>query len=587
MLSADGPFVLLEDARRGAGPGRCFSAPVEVVTAQTLAEVGPALERVRAGLKRGLHAAGWLSYEAGIAFEQRLMERAQRTEAPSLHLVWFGLFEAPVRPSSQQIADALPDAEGAYLSPPRPRVSRDEYERAFARAKAHIVGGDIYQVNLSYRADLKLQGDPLAAYARLRASGQGGWSGAVFDGANWLLSTSPELFFRVSGRAIEARPMKGTAKRRADAEQDRAAAAALRADPKEQAENVMIVDLTRNDLSRLAVSGSVHVAELFKVETYPTLHTLTSTVRAELKPEHDVIDCLRTLFPCGSITGAPKIRAMEIIRALETDQRGAYTGSIGWISPDGDAEFNVAIRTLAVRGERAEVGIGSAVVFDSSAEGEWEECIVKSGFVRRGQKAFDLFETMRFEPGGGIHLFELHLARLSRSARDLDFVCDEASIRARLDAELLSVKATCVVRLSLSAQGEIGVARRDLPAKPPSVAEIAWSRRAWPASDFRLRHKTTLRGIYDDARAAAPNAFETILVDQDGFVTEGCFTNVFLERNGVLLTPPLARGLLPGVLRTSLLQAGRAIERDIRLEDLSGGLCVGNAVRGLIPARLI
>lgn len=582
MRKSGGPFVLLEDARPGAGPGRFFAEPLETIVAHALSEVEPALARLRDGLARGLHAAGWMSYEAGIAFEPRLVQRAKRSGEARFPLVWFGLFDAPVRLAQDEIVAALPDGDGAWLSPPRPRVTRAEYDAAFKRAQDYIVAGDIYQVNLSYRADLALQGDPLAAYARLREAGQGGWSGVVYDGAHWLLSTSPELFFRLSGRAIEARPMKGTAKRRADAAEDRAAALALRSDPKEVAENVMIVDLLRNDLSRLAKRGSVNVPELFAVETYPTLHTLTSTVRAELKDEYDAVDCLRALFPCGSITGAPKIRAMEIIGELERDQRGPYTGAIGWISPDGDAEFNVAIRTVGIADGRAEVGLGSAVVFDSTADGEWAECVTKSAFATRGAPAFELLETMHLAPAGIPHL-DRHLARLERSARAFQFEFDRSAVWDALNAE--AAEAPCILRLALSAEGGVALQRRALPPRPAGAVDVAIAARTLSADDFRLHHKTSLRDFYDEPRVAS-GAFEVVFVDQDGFVAEGSFTNVFVPRDGVLVTPPQSRGVLPGILRQSLLESGGAVEGDIRVEDLAGGFFIGNSARGLIEARL-
>lgn len=586
MQFGDAPFVLFEDARPGGDGGRVFSAPVEIITAYKLADVDAALEAVRAGLRRGFYAAGWLSYEAGIAFEPRLMQRiSARVEHREQPLLWFGLFERAGQLTRAEIERALPDPAGAHLSAPRPRISREAYEAAFNRSRDYIAEGDIYQINLSYRADLTILGHPLAAYARVRQSGQGGWSSAVHDGASWLLSTSPELFFRMSNGAIEARPMKGTAKRRADAAEDHAAAEALRHDPKETAENVMIVDLLRNDISRIAKRGSVRVPELFTVETYPTLHTLTSTVRADLRDDVDPVDALRALFPCGSITGAPKIRAMEIIAELETDQRGAYTGSIGWMAPDGSAEFNVAIRTIAVDANgNAELGLGSAIVYDSTAVSEWEECRTKGAFVTAGAPTLELFETMRAEQGN-VALLDLHMARLGASARMLGFTFDEASIRAELLASLADVSAPCVARLSLAQSGATKIERRAMPSASNDM-RVFLTPMSIARDDFRLRHKTTSRAFYDDARVQS-GADEVVFVDADGFITEGSISNVFVERDGILLTPPLARGLLPGVLRASLLASRKACEADLTPADLANGFFIGNAVRGLVPAKLI
>ncbi|WP_228445799.1 aminodeoxychorismate synthase component I [Terricaulis silvestris] len=584
LLSDSDPFVLFEDARPGGSVARLFTGPCETVVAWTLDEVAPALEALRAGLKRGRHAAGWFSYEAGHEFEPRLAARVKRRDAGAFPLVWFGLFERAELVTREALERALPDGAGAWLSAPRPRMTRAAYAQKFARTQCYIADGDVYQINLSYRADLTVLGDPLAAYARLRGAGQGGWSAVVYNGDQWLLSTSPELFFRLSDGAIEARPMKGTAKRRSDPEADRLVAEALRRDPKELAENVMIVDLLRNDISRLAKRGSVHVSELFKVETYPTLHTLTSTVKAEIEDKYDAVDVLRTLFPCGSITGAPKIRAMEIIDELETDERGAYTGSIGWMAPDGSAEFNVAIRTIAIDGARAEVGLGAAVVADSTLDGEWEECRTKGAFITANAPAFDLIETMRFEPGAGVSWIELHLARLEASARTFGFGFDAAGIRDAIAAAIAGA-APSVVRLLLGADGLPRIELKPLPAFPAAGASVAVAPLPVDARDFRLRHKTTLRDFYDDARAGS-DADEVVFLDGEGFVTEGSFTNVFVERDGMLVTPPLMRGLLPGVLRADLIASGRAREGDLRAADLGRGFFVGNAVRGLVAARL-
>jgi para-aminobenzoate synthetase/4-amino-4-deoxychorismate lyase len=346
-----------------------------------------------------------------------------------------------------------------------------------------------------------------------------------------------------------------------------------------------IVDLIRNDLSRIAKRGSVNVPALFSVETYPTLHTLTSTVRAEVREDRDAVDVLRALFPCGSITGAPKIRAMEIIDELESDRRGAYTGSIGWMAPDGSAAFNVAIRTLTVSAEaKAEIGLGSAVVYDSNVESEGRECETKGAFVTAGAASFVLLETMRYEPGEGLVRLDLHLARLKASAAVFGYRFDQDAIQGALDQTLAASEA-CIVRLALAAGGGVNVTRRALPAPNHTTALAALAPLPVANHDFRLRHKTSARDFYDAARVAS-GAEEVVFVDEAGFVTEGSFTNVFVERKGVLLTPPVSRGLLPGILRATLLEAGRAREADLRSKDLAAGFLIGNSVRGLVPARI-
>ena len=586
MLSNDRAFVLFEDARLGKGAARLFSQPTEKIVAATLAEVPLALALVRAALRRGNYVAGWLGYEAGIAFEPRLMARATRHVDSRSPLLWFGVFDEVRNLTGDELTRALPDPAGAWMSMPCPRMKRARYEAAFNRLHRYIVAGDVYQVNLSYRADLTLLGNPLAAYARLRGAGQGGWSAVVRDEASWLLSTSPELFFRMSGRSVETKPMKGTARRAANPEEDRLAAERLRLDPKELAENIMIVDLLRNDLSRLAKRGTVSVPELFTVESYPTLHTLTSTIRAEIREEYDVVDVLGALFPCGSITGAPKIRAMEIIDELEMDDRGAYTGSIGWMAPDGTAEFNVAIRTLAVSGGRAELGLGSGIVYDSTAAGEWNECLIKGAFITSQADPFALIETMRFEPGTGIALLEQHIRRLASSACVFGFQFNARTIRARIAAAIANTTSPSSVRLLLHSDGKTSVELKGAPVRAERNAAVLVAPIPVAPDDFRLFHKTTNRRFYDVARLSA-GSDEVVFVDASGYLTEGSFTNLFVERAGVLLTPPAGRGLLPGVLRSSLIEAGRAREADLSPEDLESGFLLGNALRGLFPARLM
>jgi anthranilate/para-aminobenzoate synthase component I len=331
MTPEDGPFILCEGGRCGA-EARLFTCPVEIVRADTIDEVEDVLERVGGAAARGLHAAGFLTYEAGYALERRLKPLAEGrgTDRP---IAWFGLFRNVALLYPHAVAAWLPDPAGAFACAPRPEMSREVYQAKVLEIAELIAAGEIYQANLAFPARVRVAGAPLALYAGLRARSQAGWGGVAYTGEHWLLSASPELFFTNQAGKLTARPMKGTAARGSDAKADAAAVAALAADPKNRAENLMIVDLTRNDLSRVSVPGSVVVPDLYTVETYPTVHHLTSTVEARLTPGLGAVDVLRAAFPCGSITGAPKIRAMEAIAALETGARGAYTGSMGWIAP--------------------------------------------------------------------------------------------------------------------------------------------------------------------------------------------------------------------------------------------------------------
>ena len=586
MLPADAPFVLLDDARPG-GAQTLYRDPHAIVVARHQSDVRPALDRLRDAVRQGCHAAGWIGYETGFALEPKLAALAEVEDAEAPPLLWFGLFRQAERIDPAAFSAMLPDPAGAWAGAPTPLVSRSDYAAALARVKDWIAAGDIYQANLSFRASVAVQGTPLALYARLRAAAGAGWGGVVHDGTRWLLSFSPELFFRTDGSRIVTRPMKGTAPRGRTPVEDDANAAALAADHKERAENLMIVDLLRNDLSRVARPGSVRVPELFAVERYPTVQQMVSEVTAYLAPGRDAIDVIEALFPCGSITGAPKLRAMEIIAAVEPDARGPYTGSIGALAPDGSAAFNVAIRTLVMKegaGE-ARIGLGSAVVADSTVDGEWRECLAKGAFVMAGARRFDLIETMRFDPMIGLIELDRHVARLGASAQAFGFAFNRHDVRNELHAATFRLPDPARVRLLLAPSGAVAIQAMPLPPRPDEPVAVRIVDLPVDAGDFRLRHKTTDRGFYDAAREGS-DAFEVLFVRPDGLLTEGSFTNLFVRRGGRLVTPPLTLGLLPGVLREAMIDAGEAVEGAVRREDLADGFLIGNALRGLIEARL-
>lgn len=366
-----------------AGRSRLYARPVGTIVARTAGEVDTALGQLDDALARGLHAAGYLTFEAGLALEPRLAALARPLPPERGPLLWFGLFEGFAALPDDWAADRVDDAGPA--GPAEPLIERQAYAAAFTGVQRLIAAGDVYQINLTFPCRVPVGGDPIALYAALRDRARAPHGGVIRTDERAILSFSPELFFRRDGQAIECRPMKGTATRGASAEKDRLAASALSADPKQQAENLMIVDLLRNDIARLCEPGSVSVPRLFDVETYPTVHQMTSTVTGTLRPDISAESLLRALFPCGSITGAPKIRATEAILSLEREPRGIYTGSIGWFAPDGSAEFNVAIRTLdwPVGADSARYGIGSGVVADSGEASEWRECLAKAEFLTR------------------------------------------------------------------------------------------------------------------------------------------------------------------------------------------------------------
>ena len=612
---ARAPFVLLDDASGRTG-GRLYTQPREIVIAHRPEEVEPALDRIAQWHEAGHALAGVIAYEAGLALEPRLRGLADQRCGADGPLVWMGAFDGWQELSGQEVADWLAreadTSVPSHIGPMLPVIGPGGYARAFAHIAEAIRAGDIYQANFTFPLMGRWAGDPLAIYAALRAAGGGAHGGVVFDGSHWLLSLSPELFVEAHGRELRAKPMKGTRPRGGNAAQDEALAQDLATSIKDRAENLMILDLMRNDIARVAQAGSVRVEQPFAIEHYPTVHQMVSTVRARLAPGLTPVDLIRALFPCGSVTGAPKIRAMELINRHESRPRGAYCGAIGHIDPKSDAvgagsaSFNVAIRTLRLSPEEhtsgtAILGVGSAVVADSDPMAEWRECLVKGGFVHhpapgRAIANFDLIEAMYFSPEDGIPLLTFHLERMKASAKALGFDFDRHAARNAIHILCFQAEHPAKLRLLLSRNGALSLEVIDLPDKPLDDATplpvIALPMPIDPG-DWRLAHKTTDRWFYAMGLRAAhgAGAKEAIFVREDGLVTEGCFTSVFVERDGVLLTPPLALGLLPGVLRRALMEEGRAKEAELTLEDVeqasqTGGFFVGNAVRGLMRAQL-
>ncbi|MFO0111415.1 MAG: aminodeoxychorismate synthase component I [Sphingomonadaceae bacterium] len=582
MIPTQGPFVLLDDARtHGASPARLYINPVAVLTAHDADGLSALLVSLRQARQDGLHAAGFFGYDAGAHFLPGL------TPAPSGLRAWFGLFKNFNTIDTDVVTSLLPDPVGTWLSELRPGISRDDYSRAFTTVQEYIRAGDIYQANLTFPLTADYAGDPLALYAALRARARAGYGGVIWTGQTHYLSFSPELFFALKDNRITTKPMKGTAQRPTDPMADIRAAAHLRMDPKQRAENLMIVDLLRNDVSRVCTAGSVKVPELFHVESYPTVHQMTSTVTGALAEGQDAIDVIQALFPCGSITGAPKIRAMQVVEEVEAAPRGIYCGSIGRIDDNGDAAFNVAIRTftLCEETQSLSLGLGSGVVADSIEADEWAECLAKGDFAKVENHGFDLIETMRFEPMAGILRLEDHLERMKSSAASFGFEFDRHELRNRLHASIFHLDRLSKIRLMVSRHGAQAV--EIWPLEDVTEWRVAVVPLPVDAGDFRLRHKISDRAFYDGARTSWPDCDEVVFVRRDGLLTEGSITAIFVERDGKLLTPRLETGLLPSILRRELLESGKAEEVDLRIEDLSDGFWVGNSVRGLIRANRV
>lgn len=562
-----------------------FAGLERVIEARTPDAVMPALAAVEAAVGQGLHAAGFVAYEAASGIDPTLPERGP---LPGLPLLWFGVFRERIERDASDRADGE-GSTAAVVGERRLSVDADRYAAAVAAIHEAIARGETYQVNYTLRQRFPVAGDPFTLYRRLAASQRAPFC-AWLDTGDWrILSASPELFFARRGEEILMRPMKGTAPRAPEAAADRAAAQRLRDDPKERAENLMIVDLVRNDLGRIAETGSVRVESLFDVERYPTVHQLTSTVAARLRPGTTLREIFSALFPCGSVTGAPKRRTMELIAELEAEPRGLYCGAVGFVSPGEEAVFSVAIRTLVVDDKgRAELGLGSGITWDARAEAEYAECLAKGRFVDMPPQDFRLIEALLCRDGDCPRR-ERHLARLAASADYFGFRCDVPALRAALDEAGRVLRGKHKVRLLLARDGTFEFDGEPLAKGLGRPLRVAPAMTPVDSRDWSRYHKTERRELLDDARRRRPEADEVIFVNERGELTEGSYHNLVLRLDGKLLTPALTCGLLPGVLRGELLERGIIAEAVLTLADLrrADGLWLINSVRGWRFALLV
>ena len=593
--------VLLESARPGSSCiSQLFVKPRRIIEVRDLAEVPALFSEIEESIGGGGFAAGYFAYECGPYFEP-----TTRLHPGTDLLAWFGIYERCIRfdHSIGTFLDPEPGfepgehdgtskvAHDAGQSVVDFRLGAQEFAGRVGRAHEWIRAGDVYQLNFTFPVELDVSENPAALFARLRSAQPVDYSALLHcQPGRHILSLSPELFFRIDqdgeSRRITTQPMKGTARRGRTTAEDREIAAWLHDDAKNRAENVMIVDLIRNDLGRICRFGSVRVEKLFEVERYPTLWQMTSTITGDLRPDAGYKEIFRALFPCGSVTGAPKVRAMQLRAELEDEPRGVYTGAIGYFSRE-QTVFNVAIRTLALENGRARMGVGSGIVIDSNPEAEYRECLLKAEFLVRTAETFSLIETMLW--AGEVRFLELHLDRLVDSAAYFDFPCDRAGISRQLlgMAPRFTDGEPRRVRLLLDAGGgaEIQAERLTLSDDEKVVRVCIASHRTDPADRF-LFHKSTRRGLYNSASATATAAgfADAIFLNTRGEVTEGAISNIFVEKAGRWFTPRLECGVLPGVYRRHLLETRPEIEeRVLILEDLKAAdsVYICNAVRGL------
>jgi para-aminobenzoate synthetase / 4-amino-4-deoxychorismate lyase len=599
MVARSANSVLLETARFDSfnKQSLLFSNAVRTIATVELDEIPGLFCQVEEALASGFHVAGFVGYECGYHFEHF---DGISTTSSDLPLAWFGVYREPTifdhatglleGPFDLPVTERAAEVQERFTEHLDLTIAEDVYYAKIRRIKEYIAAGETYQVNFTDKVCVETELSADEAFGALVQQQPVAYSALLNVAGQHILSLSPELFFRVEGDSIVTRPMKGTMPRGLDVVEDAKAALRLKNDEKNRSEHVMIVDLLRNDLGRICTMGSVRVEDIFSVERYETLLQMTSTVAGTLRRGLSYYEIFKAMFPSGSITGAPKIRTMQIIREMEQTPRGVYTGAIGYISPNGTAAFNVAIRTLVLKDGEARMGVGGGIVADSEPAEEYRECLLKAEFLVRPPRDFQLIETMLWD--GDFSFLAMHLERLAASAEYFGFSYDRAAVTEQLmtASNVFLPGERYRTRLLLGAAGDVTVTAAKLPPEMPSGL-ISLSRERTSSKDVLLRHKTTQRKLYESqfSEARANGFDDVIFLNEREEVTEGTITNIFVQRAGHLVTPPLSSGVLPGVFRRHLLETAAGAEECIlTLPDLATAdavfLC--NSVRGLWQVKL-
>lgn len=596
-----------------------FTRPIERLRFHEGDDESFFFDRIERFQRKGKYLAGWFSYEFGYLLEPGLRGLLNRPEDSGSLLADLGVFSScnffdhRTGQTDFPLADNNDTCLTGYLVK-NLRVSqrKERYLQALAKILEYIEAGDTYQVNYTLKLLFDFNGSAERLYDDLRRNQSVGYGAYLRWQDQRILSFSPELFFRKDSTSVMVRPMKGTLKRGRNLEEDAVNRSFLQNDMKNQSENVMIVDLLRNDLGRLmhyVSEGDVQVDSLFDVETYETLLQMTSTITGRTSRDElakvSLHDFFKAIFPCGSVTGAPKIRTMEIIDELEKGRRGVYTGAIGYVLPEGEAMFNVPIRTVVLDGPNGEMGIGSGIVHDSDPQEEWRECLLKGHFLTSPQKRFQLIETLLWQRSHGFFLEDEHLERLRRSAQFFLFTCNIDDLASELRGHARKISGeTARVRLLLTKDGSCSIESQpcevplqfNLPVTPDFCRQkgpyIVLSNERVDSTSSWYYHKTTNRELYDREYKGAQKrgAIDKIFENEKGNVTEGCITNLIIYKDGAYLTPPVDDGLLGGVMRNHLLGKGCASlhEQSLTAADLheADALFLCNSVRGVVQVFL-
>ncbi|OHC67828.1 MAG: aminodeoxychorismate synthase, component I [Rhodocyclales bacterium RIFCSPLOWO2_02_FULL_63_24] len=595
-LEREDIFALTEDTRSPTYSARFYKNPIGCITANVADEVAPALDALEAQQRAGRHLCGYMRYECGYPLHNLPMpdhSSKYSDDAPLLHFYAFDGYQQLTRSDVDQLLAHLGGNDESAIYAARFNEAEASYLEKFTYIQALIRAGETYQINYTTPYSFCFAGPPAALYRKLRSEQCVAYATFLNFPECRVLSLSPELFLDRCGTTLTSRPMKGTAPRGNDAISDKQLAEQLQRDTKSQAENLMIVDLLRNDIGRVAEIGTVNVASLFEIETYETLYQMTSTVIGQVSRDTGLSRILQSLFPCGSITGAPKRHSMEIISSLEPAARGIYCGLIGYIEPHCDFRFSVAIRTIVTtQSGKAAMGVGSGIVHDSSAEAEYAEVQLKTRFLRVVNRDFRLLESMLYAPTSGVEALELHLARLAQAARCFDFRLDLAQLKTTISSFCARFIEPRRIRLQLAHDGSLSLTDLPIERARTTLLHILVSPYRIDSTSIFRRHKTTARQVYDSEymRACKLGAYEIILLNEHGRVAEATRHNLFIHCGDTLITPPVCEGALPGILRAQLLAdpTRRILEQPLDLDDLrkANGIFVGNCVRGLVKVEL-
>lgn len=597
LLTADN-VILLETLKydRKNNQTLLFRNPARIIVADKLKEVVNAFETAERYLKKGYYIAGYLSYEASFVFDDYLHRLTpEKSDTP---LIWLGVYKEAERFRSHKDYLFLDEDDYAIYDTGLD-TSEDEYDKAIHKIRNYIKSGDIYQVNYTCRYNFRFEGNPLNLYKSLRKRQLVSYAAFVKHRDISVISLSPELFFRLSDSRITVKPMKGTIRRGKTLKEDHELSASLKSSEKNRAENLMIVDLLRNDLGKICETGSINVPKLYEIEKYETLYQMTSTIEGIIKKETGLYSLFKNIFPSGSVTGAPKLKAMEIIHELEKSPRGIYTGAIGYIAPHGDAVFNVAIRTIVINKNKGKMGVGSGIVWDSDSKNEYEECILKTDFLSDkgvhpyANKDFKLIESILWANGKYRFLRE-HIKRLKDSARYFGFQFDRERIINKIleNSNYLNSKNRYKMRVLMNKNGDIEIDNGEIDDKDKhGINYIYISDKRTDSNNVFLYHKTTARDIYDTAYKEAKNKgfYDVIFTNEREEITEGCITNIFIKKDNKLVTPPVSCGLLNGIYRQSVVRRNKnVIEQIIKVEDIlnADGIYLCNSVRGMVKVKL-